>query len=211
VGREQAEHLAAFLKAHGRPEQVAGYDPQNVGGFGLTHLYTSLMVRSVATGTVVARALGLPLVAWPEIHETGGIHWIDPETEERKGLPGKNRAYFAEHYPHLHLPGDLNSEGWWNRPFEEVQQRTERARGFLDDLADRHGGTDDRVAIISHGGFYNHVLRALLDMTPLGELQGHTVYFAMNNTGISRVDFEDGYAHLQYSNHVGHLPPELIT
>ena len=50
------------------------------------------MVRSVATGTVLAQALKLPLGAWEDIHEVGGIHARNEETGEHPGLPGKNRA-----------------------------------------------------------------------------------------------------------------------
>ena len=89
VGWQQAEALAQVLRGpdHGQATLDAGWDPQNIYGFGLTHLYCSLMVRAVQTGQVVARALDLPLVGWPEIHETGGIHFRDPETGQPTGRP----------------------------------------------------------------------------------------------------------------------------
>jgi 2,3-bisphosphoglycerate-dependent phosphoglycerate mutase len=212
VGRQQAHLLARFLRGPDLPPipQQAG-DAQNVAGFGFTHLYCSLMLRSVATGTIVARALDLPLVAWKDIHESGGIYHRDPETEELIGLPGRNRAYFEAHYPDLVLPDSLGDEGWWNRPFEEREERPLRARRFLGQLLERHGHTEDRVAVISHGGFYTHFMKVLLNLPE----QNH-VWFSMNNVAITRIDFHDqdpGFEHIAvtFANRVEHLPKELIT
>ena len=85
LGRQQARKLAQFLRDYGHPDarKAWGYDTQNLAGFGITHLYCSLMVRAVATGSIVSKTLGLPLVAWEELHEVGGIHQKVEETGER--------------------------------------------------------------------------------------------------------------------------------
>lgn len=206
-GQRQAELLAQFL-AQGDPTAVnfPPYDPQNIGGFGITHLYCSLMLRAVATGTIVAQTLDLPLVAWEEVHEEGGIHQQDKETGEHIGLPGKNRAYFETQYPSLVLPESLGEEGWWNRPFEAYEERPLRARRFLRDFLAKHSGTEDRVAIVSHGGFYNQLLRAILDLP-----DERTCWFALNNAAITRVDFGDEEAVFTYLNRVDYLPRKLVT
>ena len=202
VGRRQAEFLAQFLS---QPASASS-DFQNVAGFGITHLYSSLMVRAVATGTIIANALDLPLVAWEDLHEWGGIYLKDEQTDERTGLPGRNRAYFETHYPDLALPDSMGEAGWWNRPFEEPELRLPRANRVLHDLLERHGGADDRVAVVSHGGFFNYLLAAIL------ELPGREGYrFGMSNTGISRIDFHDEAIWLNYLNRVDFLPKELIT
>ena len=208
VGRKQAQVLAEFLRGPdgGRETLRVDWDSQNVHGFGLTHLYCSLMVRAVETGRVVARALGLPLVAWPGVHETGGIHLRVPDTDEHVGLPGHGRSFFEAHYPELELPDSVGEEGWWNRPFEEFDQRRVRAQHFLDELAERHGGTEERVAVISHGGFYNHVMRCLLRMP-----ENYERWFSINNTAITRIDFEAERTWLCYTNRVDFLPPDLVT
>jgi 2,3-bisphosphoglycerate-dependent phosphoglycerate mutase len=205
LGRQQAEILAGFLGRPGGWPHVPEHDIQNVAGFSFTHLYCSLMVRAVVTGTVVASALGLPLVAWEEIHEVGGIARRDPETGEGFGLPGHNRAYFEAHHPDLILPTSLGQEGWWNRPYEEPAHRPRRARRFLEALLQRHGG-DDRVAIISHGGFYNQFLRILLGLT---DTEG--LWFSLNNAAITRIDFDDGDVWIRYNNRLDFMPGELIT
>lgn len=213
VGRRQAKALAEFLRSQeqakdplGEPTLTVEYDAQNVYGFGLTHLYCSLMVRAIETGQVVASTLDLPLVGWPEIHETGGIHHKDPVTGELVGLPGHGRSFFVTHYPELVLPDSVTEAGWWNRPFEPSEVRAGRARRFLDELVRRHSGSSDRVAVISHGGFYNHVMRALLGMPEEGSR-----WFSLNNVAISRIDFDEETNWIQYTNRCDFLPGEIIT
>jgi 2,3-bisphosphoglycerate-dependent phosphoglycerate mutase len=204
VGQQQAEFLAQFLQDSAIA--VHDSDPQNIAGFGITHLYSSLMVRAVATGTIIAKTLDLPLVAWEDLHERGGIYTEDEQTGEYIGQAGKNRAYFEAHYPHFLLPDSLGEAGWWNRPFEEPEQSFTRAQRFLRDLMERHGQTDDRVAVVSHGGFYNYLLAAILN---LPDREGYR--FVLNNAAISRIDFNDERIGLVYLNRLGFLPKELIT
>jgi len=207
VGRQQAEKAAQFLSRPGSKAVSAphSYDVQNTGGFGITHIYCSLMLRAVITGTIIAQALDLPLVAWEDVHEGGGIYRHDQESDERIGLPGNNRAYFEAHYPDLILPDSLGEEGWWNRPFEEREFMLVRAQRFLHDLLEKHGGTDERVAVVSHGGFYNRVLRAILNLP-----DNRDRWFVINNAAITRIDFGDEIR-FAYMNRVDFLPPELIT
>ena len=205
LGWRQAEQLARFLAQPGLDRGERQWDAQNVGGFDLTHLYSSLMVRAVCTATVVAQTLGLPLVAWPDAHEVGGIHVRDAETDERRGLAGRGRSFFEEHHPHLILPESLDDGGWWNRPYETREERPERARRFVAELLARHGD-QDRVAVISHGGFYNYVLDQVFDMGARTDR-----WFVLNNTGITRIDFDEERAWLNYANRVDFLPQEMIT
>ena len=205
VGREQARRLAEFLRQPGLAHSGELPDIHNVSGFDLTHLYCSLMIRAVETGMAVSEALGLPLVAWEDAHEVGGIHQVDPSSGERQGLPGRNRVYFEEHFPDLVLPDSLAEGGWWDRPCESREQALGRARRFVRDLLTRHG-EDDRVAVISHGDFYNCVLSAIFDL-PTDD----KAWFSLNNVGLTRINFEGDSVWLAYANRVDFLPPELIT
>ena len=87
TGLAQAQHLARFLGERQERDPSGKWNGQNQHGFGLTHLYTRLMVRAVKTATPVAKNLTLPLVAWPEIHETGGM-FARNQGERYVGLPG---------------------------------------------------------------------------------------------------------------------------
>lgn len=227
TGRRQAEVLADFLR-RAAGSNSGNDDWRSTSGFHLTHIYTSLMVRAVMTGVTVARALGLRLEAWPDLHECGGIYLEDESGNRRVGLPGKTRAYFETSYPELVLPETLNEAGWWGRPFEETIGRTRRAARVWRELLRRHGGSDDRVAVITHGCFYNHLMSALLKLpwhqtssiryglyhalVRLRLARRRFFWFQLNNAGITRLDFrDDGGAVLVYQNRVDYLPPDLIT
>lgn len=212
-GHRQAERLAEFLARPGREVPSPPARHHNRHDFHFTHLYCSLMRRAVLTGGYIASALELPLVGWEEIHERGGIFVHDEETDEPQGLPGRDRAYFEENHPELTLPDSFREDGWWNRPFEAVEEVPDRARRFLEELSARHLDNGDRVAIVSHGGFYQALLMVLLgfegDADGFGE-EGD-VFFAMNNAAISRIDLDENGAVLVYQNRVDHLPAGLIT
>jgi 2,3-bisphosphoglycerate-dependent phosphoglycerate mutase len=204
VGREQAKCLAQFLSRR-NPSLSSDGNPQNISGFDLTHLYCSPMVRAVATGTAIAEVLGLPLIAWIDLHETGGIYLADPETGERVGLPGKDRGFYAGQYPDLVVPEAVASDGWWNRPFETREERPGRAQRVVRQLLERHGDTEDRVALVSHGGFYQHFLAAVISW-PMTDVH----WFGLNNAAITRIDFSDQVV-IRYANRADFLPSELIT
>jgi 2,3-bisphosphoglycerate-dependent phosphoglycerate mutase len=203
IGKQQAERVAEFLANHGSPEYR---DMLDMRGFRLTHLYSSLMERSVMTGTAISKATGVPLQGWVDLHETGGIFLWDEEKEERVGLPGKTRAFFKTRYPEFMLPENVPDDGWWNRPFELDEEQLPRAQRVIQRLLDNHGDTEDRVAIVSHGGFFNVFLTALLHL----KVEQHT-WFSINNTGITRIDFRPSGIFIVYSNRVDFLPPNLIT
>jgi 2,3-bisphosphoglycerate-dependent phosphoglycerate mutase len=196
LGRRQAEILAEYLSRNGD----AG------GEFRFTHLYTSLMVRAVATAAAVSQACGLPMTAWQEVHERMGIFLEDEQTGELIGRPGKSRSYFQEHYPSLLLADSLSDQGWWNRPVETEIQWKQRATDFIGELGRRHAGGEDRVAIVTHGGFYHEVLLALI-----GASGQSGVWFTMHNTGITRLEFHAEYVSLVYHNRLEHLPPQLVS
>ena len=205
LGRQQAECLADYLARSNRNVVTDRSDSQNRAGFGLTHLYCSLMVRAVATGAAVAERLGLPLRAWLDWHEEGGLY-LDGDDGQRLPQAGPGRADFARDYPGLLLPEGLDDAGWWNKPFEEPEDRPLRARRALAELVQRHGSTDDRVAVISHGGFYNHLMGALTDQQPPYRLS-----YLMNNTGITRVALTPEGHYVVYQNRCDHLEDGMVT
>lgn len=205
-GRSADPELTAIGKQQAR--LLADYLAQGGNRFSITHLYTSLMIRSIETALAVAKTLGLPVAAWEDVHETGGI-FEEQEDGTPIGLPGNTRTHFEAAYPALALPNSLNALGWWNRPFEDRTLHAPRASQFVADLLARHGSSSDVVAVVSHGNFYRHVMAVILRMP-----DPDSYYFSMNNTALTRIDFparEGDFTVVHYQNRVEHLPPALLT
>ncbi len=209
IGLKQAEVTAEFLARADSGVEGWARQIQNRDGFALTHLHCSLMVRAVATGSVIASRLGLPLHAWVDWHEEGGLYLDDEAKGVRVGHPGFGRSYFTEKYPTLVVPETLGDEGWWGKGFEEDADRPARARKVLAELLERYGGTDARVGIVSHGGFYNHFLAAVYGLPGPALPAAHL----MNNCALSRFVFDAARARplIAYQNRADHLPTELLT
>jgi 2,3-bisphosphoglycerate-dependent phosphoglycerate mutase len=214
LGHRQAQLLANFL-AYAPPERgqddppVGEYDARhNRRGFALTHLYCSLMTRAIQTGGYIAEATGLPLVGWPEIHERGGLHHIDEATGEDVGIPGPGRAWFAAEYPSLALPDALGEEGWWNRPQETNAEAVTRARVVWAQLLERHSNTDDSVAMVIHGGFFQSLMTVLLstgretEFLPRNSVSkwDKEIGFGMSNVSVSRFEIGNDLVIIRYDN-----------
>jgi len=73
-------------------------------------------------------------------------------------------------------------------------------------ILEKHGDTNDSIAIFSHGAFFNYFISALF-----AQEERPPVWFYLNNTGITRIDLRNGNATLVYSNRTEHLPPDLLT
>ncbi len=206
IGKQQLIQLADYVSSPLQPNPNGRRDYQNRYGFGFTHLYASPMVRALQTGLSVAKKIKKPLTVWREIHEGGGI-FLENEAGELEGLPGNPRSFFEKHYAEVILPDDLNEEGWWNQPFEPYPNRTKRAELIWTRILASHQA-GDRVAIFSHGGFFNYFISWALKR----EL-GENAWFEINNVSISRFDVnvETKRINIQYVNKTDFLPAELIT
>ena len=68
-------------------------------------------------------------------------------------------------------------------------------------------GNEERVAIISHGGMMDVLLKALL-----GQLPGDHIRYRHHNTAISWLSVRPGAPiQTQFLNRVDHLAPELVS
>jgi 2,3-bisphosphoglycerate-dependent phosphoglycerate mutase len=212
-GKEQAEVLADYLAAARKESRHPFEGGPMREGLLFNHLYTSLMQRAIQTGTAISKALNLPLVAWPEIHERGGIYLNNKETNKEEGLPGPNRTFFEGNYPQLVLPDSLDEKGWWSRQYEPREEALNRAIIVLDTLMARHGNTDDHVVFITHGGFTQSLLQTLFDIAPGRSRFGgeRFVWFKSNNGSITRIDITQDLLRLSYLNFIDYMPGNLIT
>lgn len=219
TGIQQAKTLADYLEAHQQIHEHEEWDPVNVHGFGVTHLYASLMERAVHTASYTTERLGIPFEAW-DIHESGGIFGRDSvhgreDASQLVGLPGKPRSFFETNFPAFKLPDSLDETGWWNRPFEtedECQARAERIwRDLLARHSDREGGLEHRVAFVSHGGFFMHFMCAILNIPWRQASQGLRSWFLLSNCSISHIEVRRDEVVLCYLNRTDHLPGHLVT
>lgn len=221
IGHEQARLLAEFLKKNQKITDENVWNIQNRYGFGLTHIYTSMMERAVYTAAPIAQALDLPLLVWKDIFEEGGIYSRGNKrssAEEKAkvlGLPGKPRSFFVKNFPTLTLPEELDETGWWNRPFEAEEERQPRADRVFAELLARHrdqdGQPEHRVAFVSHGGFYMRLISAMLNLSWRQASHGLKSWFILNNCSISRFDIYKEEINIAYLNRTDHLLDHLIT
>ena len=158
------------------------------------------------TASIVADALDMPVFGLEGIHESGGIYLEDADAGNLTGLPGKTPVELQAAFPRLVLTDEINPKGWWNRPFESRENRPKRASQVLAWLLQKHGDSDDQVALFSHGGFYNYLVAAMMGMQ-----DAPPIWFDMNNCGVSRFDLREDHFIMLYHNRIEHLQGSLIT
>lgn len=205
LGEQQAAYLAAHLATQPAAEQRDGRaNYSNQFGYHFTHLICSPMRRALQTAQPLVQTLQLPADVWTDIHETGGI-FLDTETGH-VGQPGMTRQEMMETVADLILPPEVTAAGWWTANWEEREIRPARAYRVAARLWSL-AGEDTSVAMVTHGGFSDLLLKALFRLPP----EPSTDYFHYN-TGISRLDLgADGRVRVMYLNRLPHLPPDLVS
>lgn len=214
LGRQQAEFVAKHLTNGISPEvvKVNGVEDTHASlkrGFDITKLYCSAMRRALQTAKPISEALGLTPEVWVDIHEKGGIFLDHGQEKGCMGYPGMTRSEILAEFPDYQLPDQITEDGWWNNGCEDWPGCHGRAINVVYQL--RHmagnGNGDERIALVSHGGFMDALLKALCNQLPSKHIWYH--HF---NTAITRIDFrEDGGLSLRYLNRVEHLSPEYIS
>jgi 2,3-bisphosphoglycerate-dependent phosphoglycerate mutase len=202
IGVQQAEAVAAHLANGPYPESRL----DNRDSYQIDHLYCSAMQRALQTAQPIGKVLGLTPEVWVDVHEQGGI-FLKEQNGAYQGYGGMTRAEILAGFPDYVLPAAISETGWWNRGFETVPMATGRALAVAEDLLERGPGSDQRIAIVSHGFFLNLLIKALFNQLPaIG------MYYHHHNTGITRFDIRpDGFISLRYLNRISHLSPDLVT
>jgi 2,3-bisphosphoglycerate-dependent phosphoglycerate mutase len=212
TGHRQAEQLAEHLAhPHGEPRQHP-LKPIKTTHFGLTHIYCSLMTRSILTARYIANVCNLELQALPDIFEKNGIYEYDEEGKMR-GLPGPGLSYFADRFSGIQLPVDMTEGGWWDRPAETYDEFQQRIKSVVKNIRLRHADTDDCIAMVVHGDFMDQFINELMG-SPRHEHNYGSDWVAnwiFHNTSISRIDFVRGSHNVVYLNRIDHLAADLIT
>ncbi len=212
LGHRQAAALAEHL-AHPESEpRQHPFVPPRERHYGLTHVYCSLMTRSILTAEYVADVCGLELHALADVFEKYGLYEFDSE-RNKIGLPGPGRSYFDERFPRLGLPAEVADDGWWKRPAEDEEAFVERMRGVVATLRPRLLESDERVALVAHGDFLDQFVNELMGVErhPVNYERHWFGNWTFHNTSISRIDFVDGAHAVVYLNRIDHLPNDLIS
>ncbi|MDB5073863.1 MAG: histidine phosphatase family protein [Chloroflexi bacterium] len=155
-------------------QQQARETAARLADCGITHVLSSPLIRALATGTAIAEAAGIEHVeVWPELQE------------HRQNLHrGFGREELLRNFPKAVFPHSVEADGW-DHGGETYESALERGAAAMQALRARHA-PDDCVAVATHGAFANYLLRSLLHVPAQ-----HSVWFRMNNCGISRVNFTE--------------------
>ena len=211
-GHHQSQRLARYMADSGNESRKHPHLADNTHDFELTHIYCSLMTRSLLTAEYISRETGITATAREDLFERKGIYSHDERGNEI-GKPGPGRQYFHDRFPGVALPEDLPEDGWWNRPVESDEDFLSRVTTSLEEITARHLGKDDVVALVVHGDYIDQAVNELMGV------DRHTHNYAdlwlanwvFHNTSISRVDFRENTRNVIYLNRVDHLTPELTT
>jgi len=214
LGFRQAQALANYIVS----SRFSSDEPKNIGEYrhnlNFTHLYSSLMLRAIQTGTILSETLGIPLYGLPEVHEIGGIYL---ETLIGGNLTttqeyGVTPLYLQENFPDFKLHQPINERGWWQGGVEPAGAPLSRATAAINLLKERHLGTNDHVAVVTHGGFFNSMARMLFSVQPNEpENRKLRTWFSFCNCAVSRIDFVNGRIEWIYHNFTNFLDDELVT
>ncbi|MFH1571020.1 MAG: histidine phosphatase family protein [Gemmatimonadota bacterium] len=199
IGERQADLVGQYLASGAAKCPVTRESP--LDGFGLDRLYCSAHRRCLLTADRIGAHTGLAPEIWVEVHEEMGIYLAGVEV-----LPGMTPAEIRAQFPRVKIPADMPGDGWWNRPVETRPEWEARAARVARRLTGEMAHTDERIAVVTHGGFTRDLLAALINGGPL---QGGT--FAVQNTSIGRIDLSREGILVRYLNRVEHLPPHLVT
>jgi len=177
------------LTARGRRQ--AGYAAERARLRDYAGLYSSPMSRALETSTALAEATGLTPTILVEFCE----HRLEP------GFAGFPRSFLEARYPSIVLPDACTEEGWWSGEMECEETLYARARRAAETLEEHHGATDDRVLLVTHGGFASALVSVLLGLPPCGYMR-----FWHDNCAFTRLDQEPFGIRLRKQNCTWHIP-----
>ncbi len=185
-GQEQAEATAQWM----RTQQ-------------LDYLYCSPFLRSLETTRPIADSLRVQPFVWSELCEQGGCY-EGHEIGKKRGVAGMSRRELEARYPGWQLHETTGKDGWWDRPYEtieEARQRAKRVVAWMETSFESGWHT-----LVIHADFKRRLLEALL---PQPELAGD-VLGPLRNAGVTHLTWS-GVWKVQTLNATNHLTPNLIT
>ena len=173
--------------------------------YAISHLYTSAMQRSLLTTQPLSAALGLTPLVWPDLHEKGGMFLQQDDCVRSFG--GMTRTEIQDAFPGYELPAEVDERGWYDRELGREPETHSYYRAFKVARALRErGDSDDVVALVSHAGFMDLLLKVLFEQLPA---RPYSMRYYHDNTAITRINFDRNWTTLHYMNRLDHLPADL--
>ncbi len=138
----------------------------------VTCVISSPLICALETANTIVEVTDLPeMVVWPELRE--GF------SGQYRGL---GRTELLRRFPRAVLSPSITEDGWYHGDdsYESLFKRCHHARALL--LS--HCGIDDRVAVVTHGGFVNYLLHVII-----GVPEDAPRWFELANGTISTIHF----------------------
>lgn len=117
----------------------------------MSHILSSPLLRSLATAHIIADVLAsAPVDVWLDMREA----WDTP-------YRGVGRSILQQRFPRALLPPTIADEGWDHPGDASYERFFARATDVLHRIKTNFEPTD-RIALVTHGGFANALLHAIL-------------------------------------------------
>lgn len=116
----------------------------------LTHIISSPLIRALETAAIIAS--NKPITVWTDVRE--GF------SNSHQGRPLSD---LQARFPSALFPESISEQGWQhgNDVYDDWQPRCQNVLASLN----TQFSNDDHIALITHGGFANYLLHALLGLT----------------------------------------------
>ncbi len=194
LGYQQRERLADWLGSE-----------TSAGEIDIGQLFTSAMYRSLLTSQPLGEMLDLQPEIWLDLHEKGGL--FARQNGHVSGFGGMTRTAISQEFPRVQLGELVTESGWYDaalgmEPETRSHYRAIKVAGELR----RRDDSQAIVALVSHAGFLDVLIKALFDQLPS---RPHTMRYYHNNTAVTRIDIARGQAMMRYMNRVDHLPAAM--
>ena len=183
---------------------------------GITTLYCGPMLRTLQTARIIGALLDLSPQVFVGLHEWGGV-WEPRADGNSVQLPGLTRNEMSTLFPGFVLPADVTDRGWWFHGWEGdgamLDLAHRNALAFVAHLEQEHGGSEQRIGAILHGGSGSSLVSALFGIPLHAKWEGGLTVetasryarFTHDNAGVSRISITPERRQLRYLNRIDHL------
>ena len=93
-----------------------------------------------------------------------------------------------------------------NTPNQRADRPRERASFVVTRWITLHGRRNDRVAVVTHMGFLDILVKTILNMS-----HDNRYLFPAHNAAATRIDLDGDYVQIVFANRTEHLPPDAVT